>query len=284
MGLRMKSLLFCTLVAMLTVSCVKEPSRELEYGPVVPKEEVASTLQKAIGVSDSPALIRLEEVVLRETTRFIRGRPVLDVLSTSEVTVVEKIETANQLQIKDVEKLQNYDPSDPTKTPPPIVREDHKCFNKQTLEQEECEIALLPLKSLNVPSSFESHLKPFSQFQQRSVEPEKTITYHNLKTQTTQETPPESVVNSSNCQGIPNCIITVTRIDFDRVNWTENPEGYKIHYSLKLSADVPQMSRFLESCQQGSVQVLQPGQDPKTAPRYLITFCETVKNFIVGKP
>lgn len=283
MGLCMKPCLISTLVFLFTLGCVKEPTQEIDYGVEVPKEEVASTLQKAVGSTDSPGLIRAEEVVLREITRFIRGRPVLDILSTSEVTVVQKIETANQWQVKDVEKLQNYDPTDPTNISQPIVREDHKCWNKETLDIEECEIVPLPLKSLNVPSNIEGHLQPFSHFKQKSVESEKTITYHNLKTQIFETSPPESVTKSPNCQEIPNCRITVTQIEFDRVNWTENPEGYKIHYTLKLSKDVPQMSRFLESCQQGSVQVLQPNQDPKSAPRYLITFCDTVKNFVAGK-
>jgi hypothetical protein len=271
------------LVPLLIIACVKEPKTELVYGPEVPKEKIAIELQKAIGLNDSPGLIRAEEVVLKETTRSIRGRPVLDILSTSEVTVVERIETQTQWQIKDVEKLQNYDPADPTNTPPPIVREDHKCWSKETLDREECELAPSAFKNSVASKTAEQMLTPFGQFKQSSVDPEKTISYHNLNIKTYQATPPSSVANDPTCRGIPNCLVNVTEVEFDRVNWTENPEGYKIHYTIKVSPDVPQLSRFLESCQQGSVQVMQPGQDPKSAPRFLVTFCESVKNFIPGK-
>lgn len=266
----------------LTLGCVKEPKQDLVYGPEIPKEEVASKLQTALGPQDSPSQIKLEEAVLSETTRFIRGRPILDILSSSETTVVERTETTTQWQIKDVEIYQEYNLSDPAQNPSPIVREDHKCWNKTSLVREECEIVPVA-KRIASTLAVDDRLRPFSEFKQSSIEPEKTITYHNLKITATKESPPESVAKSANCQGIPDCQINVTKIEFDRVNWTENPEGYKIHYTIKVSPDVPQMSRFLESCQQGSVQIIQPGQDPKTAPRFLVTFCETVKNFLAGK-
>lgn len=270
-----------TFLCLLTLTgCIKEPKTEIDYGPEVPQTKLASELQLAIGESDSPALLRKEEFVGRETTRVIRGRPVIDVLSTTEVTIVERNETARQWQIKDVEKVQSYDPGDPTNTPAPIVREDHKCWNKATFEREECEIALKAFR--NQPSLVEERLKPMSHFQTKANDPAKTVTYHNLIITKTQEPPPDAVVKDAGCRGINNCLINVTQMEFDRVDWTENTEGYKIHYTLKISQDVPSMSRFLQSCQQGSVQVLQPGQDEKTAPRYLVTFCDTVKNFIPG--
>lgn len=269
------------LLTLLLAGCVEAPSTQIVYGPEVTKESVATELQKAIGPADSPALIRKEEAVLKETSRFIRGRPILDILNTSEVTVVERIETATQWQIKEVEKLQNFDLANPGIVPPPIVREDHKCWNKVSFAQEQCEIATTATALRKTPA--DSWLRPFSEFQQAAEPAEKTVTYHNLTKKTYLARPPEAVMNSLRCQDIPDCMIVVTEIEFDRVNWVDQPEGYKIHYRLKVSPDVPQLSRFLETCQQGSVQVLQPGQDPKQAPRFLVTFCETVRNYLPGQ-
>jgi hypothetical protein len=272
-----------TLTGLLLTGCVKEPTTALVYGKEVDRETVAAELQKAMGPNDSPALIQREEAVLREATRVIRGRPVVDVLSTSEVTVVEKIESTHQWQIKDVERLQNYDPSNPTNTPPPIIREDHKCWSKETLDREECELVPTPLMNLRAGRTIDERLQPFAQFQQTAAAPEKTISYHNLHTRSYVGSPPEAVANAANCRGLPHCQLHITEIEFDRVNWADSPEGYKIHYKLRVSQDVPEMSRFLQSCQQGSVQVQQPGQDPKSSPRFLVTYCETVRDFMPGQ-
>lgn len=270
------------LAAALLSGCIKSPKKDLIYGPEVSPQKLASELEQAVGLNDSPGLIRKDEFVGRETTRVIRGRPVLDILNSTEVTVVDRIETATQWQIKDVERIQNYNPGDPTQTPPPIVREDHKCWNKESLERVECDIVPASHRFFSSAGSLDEMLKPFSHFQQNAAPEDKTVTYHNLEVTKMKAAPPGAVAQDSNCQGIPNCQIDITHIEFDRVNWTENPEGYKIHYSIKVSQDVPQLSRFLESCQQGSIQVLQPGQSPESAPRYLVTFCEAVKNFIRG--
>lgn len=278
----MKKTASAFLLLGLTAGCIKEPNKKLVYGPEVTQQQVASELDQAIGVSDSPALIRKNEFVGRETTRMIRGRPVLDILNTTEVTVVDRLETTTQWQIKEVEKIQNYSPGDPTQTPPPIVREDHKCWSKETLEQVECDVVPSPVRTLAAAGLIENQLKPFSHFQQSATSADKTVSYHNLTVNKLKAAPPGAVAQDTQCQGIPDCQINITQIEFDRVTWTDTPEGYKIHYSIKISQDVPQLSRFLESCQQGSVQVLQPGQSAENAPRYLVTFCEAVKNFIRG--
>jgi hypothetical protein len=263
---------------------MKTPDHKLKYGPEVEAMAVADELQKAMGIDDSPGLIRKEEFVGRESTRLIRGRPVVDVLATTEVTVVERAETSLQWQIKDVERIQNYDPYDPTNTPAPIVREDHKCWNKQTIEREECDIVSMHTSPPRKSQTAEAHLRPFSHFQSKATGSDKSVSYHNLIVQHLTLPPPDDVVKDSQCRGLPQCQIAVTQIEFDRVDWTQEEEGYKIHYLLKISRDVPALSRFLESCQQGSVKVVQPGVDPEKAPRFLVTFCETVKNFIPGLP
>lgn len=282
MGFGMIRISFVSSLVLFMVGCIKEPKTEIVYGPEVPSQKLASTLQEAMGVNDSPGLIRKEEFVGREATRLIRGRPVLDIMGTTEVTVVERTETATQWQINDVEKIQNYDPSDATKTPPPIIREDHKCWSKESLDREECEIPTRALLENSLAPRSLQAIQPFSVFQQSTSSPEKTVTFHNLAVTQFQDSPPEDVKKDPACGNIPNCQINVTQIEFDRVNWASDPNGYKIHYKLKVSQDVPQMSRILESCQQGSVQILQPGGDPKTAPRLLVTFCDTVKNFLPG--
>lgn len=292
MGLNMKKLwqatgwLFIAFMLNLNSGCLTPPDTAIVYGPEVAPELIAEALQKAVGENESPSLFKREEVVLKEISRTIRGRAQIDILSSSEITVVEKLETSTQWQIKDVEVLQNYDLTNPQNRLDPIVREDHKCWNKTSLLREACDIAI-PLKGPSkVPaarSTVREKLRPFEFFAQDSgPTSEKTITYHNLEVKTSLGAPPPSVFLSPDCRGIPQCQIHLTEIEFDRVNWLDDPEGYKIHYKLKISPDVPALSRFLESCQQGSVKVTIPNGDPNNSPRFMVTFCETVLNFLPG--
>lgn len=289
MNIRFFSLL-CFLGAIAGIGCLNPPETEVIYGPEVAPEVIAAALQEAVGEQDSPALIRREEVVLKEMTRIIRGRPVVDVLSTSELTVVEKMESPSQWQIKDVEVLQTFNPINPEERIDPIVREDHKCWNKTTLLRESCEL-VLPLmrrpqkgsRSLKT-MSFLGQIKPFEAFKQEAPPSnEKTVTFHNLTNKTYVGTPPSAVMSAPDCRGLSNCQIRITEIEFDRVDWLNTPEGYKIHYRLKISPDVPELSRFLEACQQGSVKIEGPNIDPKQAPRFLVTFFDTVRNFLPGQ-
>lgn len=274
-------------VALLHLGCLKQPSTQIDYGPEVPPQEVIAALKEHLGENDTPHLIQVEESVLRESTRLIRGRSLIEVLSRSEVTVVEKKETPTQWHIKEVEKLQKYDPSDASKNPPPLVREDHKCWNKTTLERELCDISDLIIMNL-APSKTPARrelLTPLSAFQtQQQDRRGQPITYHNLRITHQVGDPPRAVKESPECRRLVGCQIRTTKIEFDRINWEQDPEGALIHYSLTTSLDVPPMARLMESCQQGSIQVIQKGQDPKTAPRFLVSFCETVKDFIFGQP
>lgn len=266
---------------LLLTNCIKEPKTEISYGPPIQRKKIALELQKAIGVDDSPGAFRKEDAVLKENTRQIRGRAAIDVLSRTNFTIVDRIELANQWQISVTENFQQFDPGNPTHLIDPIIREDPRCFNKETFVRENCESPSLNLNQKSTQEN-EAYLNPLNVFQQSSLEDEEILSYHNLIVKNYRVAPPISLERDAQCDGIPECLINITEVNFDRVNWTNDPNGYKIHFSLKISKDVPQLARYLETCQQGSVQVISEGQDPKTAPRFLVTFCETVRDFKQG--
>ncbi len=121
-------------------------------------------------------------------------------------------------------------------------------------------------------------------FKEYEVKPSsKAKTYHKLTVNRGKIEPPEAVKNSTNCRNIPQCLINASIVDYDIVDWSRSPEGTKIHIHFIISPDVPQLARILESCQQGSIPVPQPGDDSLNPPRLLVTLCDTVSDFIPGQ-
>jgi hypothetical protein len=117
----------------------------------------------------------------------------------------------------------------------------------------------------------------------RDPDDDSRTSYHQLKVSERIAAPPKLVQDSPNCGGIPNCLIHITDIEFDQVNWLSYNKGDKIHIKISTSKDVPYLSRILEKCQQGSVPIKQEGKPEKDWPRLLVTFCETVRNFKKGE-
>lgn len=307
MGFHMKNKLFLiTIILMQTLGCMKDLDKKLTYGPEVPRNIVVSSLKTAIGPTDSPEQILKDEFVHFETTRQIRGIPEVSLLSQTAITVVDRKVTTNQWQINHVEVLQNYDLSDSNNVPPKIISEDHQCWEKSSQNASECEIDVAAKKQSNKMAqdykeaandltntdrffnfSFEDQIYPFKQMGTKQCifeDPEipTECSYHNVSTKTFKAVPPAAVKNSDNCRNIPNCLIDVTVIEFDEVNWDVDPEGHKIHYRFVISPDVPKLSRRLQVCKQGSVQIKIPDKPIEEAPRFLVTFCDTVLDFIPG--
>lgn len=309
LGLCMKNKLFLVaLVLLQTLGCMKDSDKKIAYGPEVPLDLVVRSLKTAIGPTDSPEQILKEEFVYFETTRQIRGIPEISVLSQTAITVVDRKVTSNQWQINSVEEIQYYNLNDSTNIPPKIIREDHQCWEKSSNVFSECEIDVAVKNKQNKPSreykesandltntsrffnfSFEDQIFPFKQMNTKHCvfgNPEdktEECSYHNISSKTYRVEPPPAVNNSANCQNIPKCLIDVTILEFDEVNWKYDPEGYKIHYKFAISPDVPKLSRRLQVCKQGSVQIRIPDKPAEEAPRFLITFCDTVVDFIPGK-
>jgi hypothetical protein len=280
--------------------CVKQPKDEVEFGPEYRRSEVAETLKMAIGES-TPMDIKLNEFVQTDLTRVIRGRALIDLLETVGLTIVKREESESQLQINMVEERITYDLSDSYNNKK-LIREFQDCMNKTTLRAENCSPALVAspvptadpspsvspepgvgsLPIVNSELLIEKSLKLMPQMSQDDSEESRT-TYHQLKVTQRIIEPPKLVKEIPNCAGIPNCLINVTDIEFDQVNWLSYNKGDKIHVKITTSKAVPYMSRILEKCQQGSVPIKQEGKPEKDWPRLLVTFCETVRNFQKGE-
>jgi len=303
--------LFVVILMTQSLGCMKDTDKKVEYGPEVPIDLVVKVMKTAIGSTDTPEQILNGEFTDIVTTREIRGQPEIAVLSQIALTVVDRKESTNQWQVKNTEQIQYYNLENPKNNPPLIIREDHQCWNKSSLNMENCEINVLAQKQLSHPIqkqssqeykesindlmntkrhfnfSFEDQIVPFKQMQTSVCvtdpeNPDSICTYHNVSSKKMKIAPPQAVQQSANCANIPNCQINVTVVEFDEVHWEFSVDGYKLHYKFVISPDVPQLSRRLQICKQGSVLVPISNKPLEEAPRFLVTFCDTVANFIPG--
>lgn len=296
MGFRMKNKFYLKLAVSLSgfifSSCIKPNSTKIDYGPEVSEDLVLKTIVTSIGPTDSPGQILKEETVKISRTQYVRDRPIIDVLSVTNLTAVEKHETAKQWQVNITSEFQKLDPYQKDNIFPVIISEDPRCWNKSTRERENCEVeevlhrqsALNPNPvDRNLIYKIEDRIAPFQEFGIKTSSAIKPYSYHKLTVTRGKFSPPEAVKNAPNCQNIPDCLINGSVVEFDFVDWSQSREGTKIHHHYFISPDVPQMARFLESCQQGSIPVPQPGGDPQNPPRFLVTICDSVNNYIPGK-
>ncbi len=101
----------------------------------------------------------------------------------------------------------------------------------------------------------------------------------NFETETTFESPPSAVAKSANCQGIPNCKLKVVTTKFAFVFMDVDSQGNelrnKILYEVKVSPDVPYLSRLLSQCRQGIVPI-----DKNT--KVYAKICDKVTDFLPG--
>lgn len=102
----------------------------------------------------------------------------------------------------------------------------------------------------------------------------------NFESSVGYEAPPAPVVQSPNCQNLPNCSLKVVTTKFAFVFTDTDSQGNeirnKILYTIKLSPDAPYLARLLSQCRQGIVPI------DKTTKVYA-TICDKVTNFNFGQ-
>ncbi|MNL47161.1 hypothetical protein D3C87_1699300 [compost metagenome] len=108
-----------------------------------------------------------------------------------------------------------------------------------------------------------------------------SLSCHNLKVSETVIAAPELVQRREDCGGLPDCKMRKKNISFDwvlDVKRGSSIEQQKVTYSVGISPDAPYLSRLMNYCYRGVVQV------PNSAQRVLVTICNDVKDFKIGEP
>lgn len=105
------------------------------------------------------------------------------------------------------------------------------------------------------------------------------VSCHNLSVTETVEAAPPQVAAQTNCAGLTNCQWKKKVVSFDLIVDSSDPaSGASIHskanYTLKISDDVPYLSRLTDLCYQGI--------SSSNGQQVPVRMCQTIKNFIRG--
>ncbi|UOE99880.1 hypothetical protein [Bdellovibrio reynosensis] len=290
--MKLKNLLLTMAACSSLVACIKEPMDEEQNPATV--EQVQTALSKAWGNAD-PLTMAPNDFLFQETEQKIDSNGSAFFVLQEGITVSKREETATDylytyLYQNKVIK-QGTEGAEST-------REDHRTVSKGTAAA----------TSLQVQShDFQSHvLKPMADDYQMTlgferfyglayacVKSDALDTYckdtlkvdsceikcSNLKEETVVETAPELMKAQDNCAGLPDCKLNIKKVAFDWVielKTGQNVERQRVNYWVKLSPDLPFMSRMTEYC----YRQLYPVQNQKV----LVTTCTKLKNFKKGTP
>lgn len=241
-------------------SCMKKEGFENDNGPQATTAEVQSALINAWGNVD-PATIAKGEFVYVEKNQSIEGMPAKIVMQDA-ITVADRTVTPTEIQYK-------------------LYHQTNEIIDGQSKVSTKEEILTIP-NTANVVTAQQLGVINFQSLLFACEKADKwDVTCHNLKTFEQKEDPPELVRKQSNCAGIPGCKITKKYVSFDLVLKTPLANGQtieeKVNYKVGISPDVPYLSRMMDFCFRGLVNV---GNPP--AP-YLVSLCDKVENFRTGQ-
>jgi hypothetical protein len=232
------------LIFALTGCDLKIEGEPVDYGAVVPFSEISDAINE--GVKDiDPSLTKKGAFVHYSTKQYLAAGKVVNVLSDTGLTVTERTEAAQGVELTLIEKRFTYGaPGEP-------MKEQAREFTLEFTNESASKAAPQTLQQSLQQSlqSLLSHEPGQSPGLSPSLSPVKAtsegarVTFHNLATGTVQLAAPKAVQAQPNCLGLPNCQVTLHNVSFDQVTWlTEGPQ--RIHFDFYVSPNVPQISGF----------------------------------------
>lgn len=283
----------------------------MNLGPEVSAEEIDEAISKPLAATD-PVSIRLGEAYVVSETQELAGGAAFAVISDTSQTVVERTETADEVQIVVIEHKQKYVDGQVQKTSTEIPYRIEKApaatpelpatnalagkaeatspgdtstrspaADSPRLRPEVLSL-IEALRHERSPSAFAKHLlrasKSLNSAQAKNgvAASESTVTFHGLKVTVANEPPPRLVQQQENCLDIPGCLIKVHRVSFDMVFW-ENGKPDRVHWDLVMSDEAPFLAAMLDRCVTGLAQL--SGDQGSI----LVKQCVPVLNFRYGQ-
>jgi len=243
--------------ALIALSCIKQLKEEPPaLGPEVSFEKVEMEFSKAVYMN--PREIKIGQETVLEANRRIENQDPARPVGTTKLRVIDQFENDSALcfVISVTTQEAGKEPVGPTesfltfwKIPP---NDSKPCASRGLVE-------------LKVPVV----LKAIHRI--RSKGAVVRTTYHNLIVEAGTEPPPPAVQKRENCGGVENCLLPVTRLQFDQADWYSDGTYDVFRQSLLLSNKAPYLAAILDRCISGSV--------PVDGRHYYVRDCEFVTDF-----
>ncbi len=276
--------------------CQEKETMAMNLGPEVTAEELDHAIATPLANSD-PTSIRLGEAFVISETQELGVGTSYAILSDTAQTVVERVENASEVLLTVIEHKQKYVNGEVQKTSTEIpyriekgapiassVSATHRTESASDIQKFRPEI--VNLLQERTAQTFLSQLKRRAIASEAANEAmkaqrglsasENKVTYHGLKVVVAKESPPPLVQQQPNCDGIPECKITVHRVTFDMVFW-ENGKPDRMHWELAMSPDAPYLAGMMNKCVTGLAHLAENQGD------ILVKQCLPVVNFRYGQ-
>lgn len=295
-----KPLLFACLLTMTVSSCMLKPDMEDNATPAS-LVEVQKSLATSWGKADPLSMNPNDFIYLETDQRLEQQEP--KVVMQEGITVSKKEEATNeynytflyQTALISGEQIQQS------------TKEDHRCVAKNA---DGCATALVqsaasvPIAMKSLKKMQEAAVKVSATDSQLTLGFEKFIglayacqttpalvkycqeqldadtcevSCANLKSFNEQTEAPPLIKAQTNCGGFPDCKINLNRVSFDwsfKLTKGQATQTQKINYSIALSPDMPFLSRVMEYCSRGLINV------PQLGTKVLVSICNRVKNYV----
>lgn len=266
------------LLSFTTISsCMKVPNLEENDGPEVPVEQVQSALTTAWGSAQPDSILLNEFSYLEKDIALsdMTGRLVL-----REGKTVQKIEeNGTDKTYTIVQQTEEFTDNNQSKisTDQRVITV-KKSGDPITAAQKFLKIASGPIRPNSLGISLETF---FNLLLICKKDVGWDVTCHNLKTWDSLEDPPAPIKQSADCRGLKNCKISKKNISFDLIlntvdEATNTKSRQKILYTAKISPDVPYLSRLMDYCIQGLMDL--------NKQKFPVTICHSIKDFQAGTP
>lgn len=281
-------LLLALLASAVSTSCMKVPNLlEFDDGPEVQPEAMQAKVIEAWG-NDDPSSIKLNEFAYIEKSIKIgvdKSPSSFRVIEQQGYTVgkIEDVDTQRNFHI--LVQIAEVQEDDSTKL---STNEKVLTIAKPQVNSL-VEQSIKTLKTNSDPSStpLEGKENRYTSIETLLLilnscysQPGWNVKCHNLKTSEWTEPPPYYVQKQENCGGIPNCLITKRKVEFDVIVNTFDEETnsnirHKVHYWFVFSPEVPYLSKIMEFCYMGI------GTYKKQ--KFPLTVCNKVEGFVFGQ-
>lgn len=274
--------------ALLMTSCLEKPTLSEEKGPEAAASQVFQAVATAWGDVD-PSTIRQGEFSYKERVQTVQG-------GTPYVLLQEGV-TVDSRSVDHQEKKVNYvflqqlvekvdgEPTSSTTSyslstnlPEEAVEPSSKMIKAQDVKIQNLVFGVDIIASLAYACVATDGLRTECQ---NAGADSCQLSCHNLKVSEKTVPAPDLVQQRENCGGLPDCKMKLKTVSFDQVldiKRGQSLEQQKVTYTAIISPDAPYLSRLMNFCSRGVVQV------PNSSHQVLVTVCNEVKDFRIGQP
>lgn len=284
---------------MISSSCMKVPKMEEDLGTVVQAEEVAEKIIDSWGDTSLAQVQKGDFLATEKSIKISTLDPRVVLRKGFSVTELEDVVLEDQSPARYIHMLVQAEEIVDGQQSRLSTREKKIGYRKETTDRSTNNEQTASANVLTEMTRDLEIRRSSDQVQTKDTEDEIRLTPYEmfrgivflcaqdgvecfkLETEAIEEDVPEEVRADANCRGIPNCRWKLTRVQLVTFIKSVDPETKaetkaKAIIKLKISKDLPFLSRLVEYCYEGITTY--------QSQKFPVSVCHRLKNFQRGTP